>query len=56
MNFIPSLSVWDILILFEDMKLMGLIVDIAGSLTCIRDYSYGHKGVGHTNSESAQHF
>ena len=24
MNFIPSLSVWDILITFEDMKLTGL--------------------------------
>ena len=29
MNFIPSLSVCDILIPFEDMKPTGLIVDIA---------------------------
>ena len=35
MNFIPSLSVWDILIIimFEDVKLTGLIVDIAVVLT-----------------------
>ena len=29
MNVIPSLSVWDILIPFEDVKPTGLIVDIA---------------------------
>ena len=31
-----------------------------GALTCVRDhsyaYSYTHKGVGHTDSETAQHF
>ena len=29
MNFIPSLSVWDNPMLFENMKPMGLFVDIA---------------------------